>query len=164
MSVIGNVFKAVLAFAMVAAVLVAGIFIFTRASSIFGNSDKPHDKVAFVIKPGDSVTTIGENLKTAGVLDKSGLIDPIDQFKLELKRRGLEQQLKAGRFELQTSMDISALVDKLSSPGTAVGLTFQVIEGKRLEEIAETLTANNIVSPTHFLALTQQPELKPHSR
>lgn len=158
MSFLGNVIKVLFALVMVAAVLVAGVFIFTRASSIFGNTDTRHDPVTFIVRPGDSITTIGENLKAQGVLDKSGLIDPIDQLKLELKRRGLEQKIQAGRFVLETQMDIGALATALSSPPGAVEIEFQVIEGKRLEEIAESLGAQGIVSPTTFLDLAKSPE------
>ncbi len=155
MYILGNVFKVILAFVMVAAVLVAGIFIFTKANNIFGSSNKTHDKVVFIVKPGDSVSTIGQNLKDAGVLDKSGLIDPVDQFKLEIKRRSVEQKLNAGRFELTTNMDIGDLVSTLTSAPVLTGIKVQVIEGKRLEEIADELGAKNIISPTHFLALTK---------
>ncbi|HKP53518.1 MAG TPA: endolytic transglycosylase MltG [Chloroflexia bacterium] len=158
MSFLGNIVKGILALAMVVAVIVAGVFIFTRATSIFGNDEKRHDPVVFVVKPGESITTIGENLKTAGVLEKSGLIDPIDQFKLELKRLGLEQKIQAGRFALVTHMDISDLVKKLSEPSTTVGLTFQIKEDKRLEEIAEQLSAQGIISSNVFLDLTKNPE------
>ena len=158
MSFLGNIVKIILAFAMVAAVIIVGIYIYTRAGSIFGSSDKTHDPVVFIIKPGDSITTIGENLKAAGVLDKSGLIDPIDQFKLELKRLNMEQKIQAGRFVLETNMDISKLVERLGEPATAAGMKFQIKEDKRLEEIAEELASKNIVSPTLFLDLTKNPE------
>ena len=158
MTFLGNVIKILLALVMVVVVLLAGVFIFTRASSIFGNTETTHESIAFIVNPGDSVSTIGENLKTAGVLDKSGLIDPIDQLKLELKRRGLEQKIQAGRYKLETHMDIGKLADALASPPSAVGIEFQVIEGKRLEEVAEDLGAKGVVSPTIFLDLARSPE------
>lgn len=158
MSFLGNIIKGILALAMVAGVFVLGVFIFTRAGTIFGNNEKKHDQVLFVVKPGESTTVIGQHLKDAGVLDKSGLIDPIDQFKLELKRRGLEQQIKAGRFKLETNMDIGNLVTVLTGTPTAAGLIVKVIEGKRLEEIAEELGQQQIISPTIFLNLAKNPE------
>jgi UPF0755 protein len=158
LSFLGNIIKAILALAMVAAVIVAGVFFYTIATRVFGNEEKKHDPVVFVVKPGDSTTTIGENLKKVGVLDKSGLIDPVDQFKLKLKSLGVEHKIQAGRFSLVTNMDIGELVEKLTGPSTAIGLTFQVKEDKRLEEIAEQLGTQGIVSPTVFLDLTQKPE------
>jgi UPF0755 protein len=158
LSFLGNIIKGILALAMVAAVLVTGVYIATRAGTIFGNNEKKHDTVLFVVKPGENTTTIGQNLKTAGVLDKSGLIDPVDQFKLELKGRGVESKIQAGRFVLETNMDIARLVTALTSAPSAAGLSVRVIEGKRLEEIAEELGTQQIVSPTNFLNLAKTPE------
>ena len=162
MSLIGNTLKAILALGMVAGVLFGGFFLFNYGSSLFGSlgsSDEGKGQpVIFVIKPGESTTLIAENLKKAKVLDQGGLIDSIDQFKGQLKVRGVEGKIRAGRFELTTGMKMDLLIDTLVNSSGSAGLKFQVIEGKRVEEIAGELSAQNVVSPSRFLELTTKPE------
>lgn len=162
MSFIGNTIKAVLAIAMVAGVLFGGFFLFNYGSSIFGSLGSSNEgkgkPVIFVIKPGESTTLIAENLKKANVLDQGGLINSVDQFKGQLKIKGVEGKIKAGRFELTTGMNMDLLIDTLVNSSGNAGLKFQVIEGKRVEEIAGELSAQNVVSQSRFLELTTKPE------
>jgi UPF0755 protein len=157
--VIGNVLKAAVAIAMVIGVVVAGIFIYRYSSGLFGSSNiESGRQVPFVINPGDSVSTIADKLKEAGVLEQGSLIDSAAVFKTRLKLRGDEGKIKAGRFVLTTGMDVDALIDTLVNSSGEAGIKFQVIEGWRLEEIAAKLSADGVVSQTRFLELTTKPE------
>jgi UPF0755 protein len=55
-------------------------------------------------------------------------------------------------------MSVDELIDVLSTSPVEKGITFQVIEGMRLEEIADKLSAEGIVDRDNFLRLTQTPE------
>ena len=159
MSIIGNVIKGIVALIMVAGVVVGGIFFYTYVSGALNTSSADKGKpVAFVITPGESVSRIADRLKEAGVLGQSWPIDSTTTFKTQLKLRGDESKIKAGRFQLTTGMEVDALIDALISSSGDLGIRFQVIEGKRLEEIAAELAAANVVSETRFLELAKKPE------
>jgi UPF0755 protein len=91
-------------------------------------------------------------------LVQTGIFDPTTEFKTRLKLRGDESKIKAGRFMLTTGMEIDPLIDTLISSAGDAGIRFQVIEGRRLEEIASELGAENVLSETRFLELTTKPE------
>jgi UPF0755 protein len=145
---------------MVVGVVVGGFFIYRYAeSTIFRSSGIEKGKqVAFVISPGESTSTIAERLKQANILIQTGIFDPTTEFKTRLKLRGDESKIKAGRFILTTGMEIDPLIDALISSAGDAGIRFQVIEGRRLEEIAIELGAENVVSETRFMDLTTKPE------
>jgi UPF0755 protein len=159
-SFIGNTVKAIVALAMVIAVIVGGFFIYRYAeSSLFGSSQIERGQpVAFVISPGESTGAIAERLKEAKVLIQTGILDPTTEFKAQLKLRGDESKIKAGRFMLTTGMDMNTLIDTLVNSAGDAGIRFTIVEGKRLEEIGAQLEADNVVSETRFLELTQKPE------
>lgn len=152
MRIIGNIIKSIVGLAMVFGVIVGGIAIYTFVQRSLPTSTKAAEAAAqpvdFEIKAGENITQIADNLQ------KQGVIDNAFGFKLQLKMSGKETQIKAGIFQLTSHMDNSKVINVLSAPITAVaGIKFTVIEGWRLEQIAEKLSAQGIVSPTHFMEL-----------
>jgi UPF0755 protein len=165
---VGNIFKAVISLAMIVAVIMVGAFIFTNTNLHFDfgsaasgsagtagqttTSANGSKSVAFTIKPGDTVTTVADNLKASGVIDSPFF------FKLQLKLKGQESQLKAGTFQLTPGMDTDKLITALTTAPVEVGTRFTVIEGTRLEEIADTLSQKGLVDKAKFLQLAGTPE------
>jgi len=159
---IANIFKAIVSLAMIAAVVMIGFFIFTNTHINFnlgggGNSDSGNattttgKTVAFQIKPGDSVSIVADNLQ------KDGIIDSSFWFKLQLKLKGQESALKAGTFQLTPGVDTDTLIKTLTTSPLEVGARFTVIEGTRLEEIAESLSSQGIVDKEKFLQMATTP-------
>jgi len=153
LGVVGNIVRIFLAIGMGAGVIAAGVFIFFALSQTFQSTQAQVAKqpVVFTIEPGDSVREIADKLQSAGIIDSSGF------FQLRLKLR-TGDTLKAGRFQVTPGMDTDQLITILSTAPSDIGLKFTIIEGQRVEEIAEKLDAQNIVSQTRFLELTDTPE------
>jgi UPF0755 protein len=151
---IGNVIKGILALTMILGVVAAGVVIFLVMSQTLKASEPqtPKEPVTFTIEAGQSVSQIADNLKTAGIIDNP------DFFRLRLKLRGADGDLKAGKFQLVPGTDLDELITTLSTTPKEFGIKFTIIEGLRLEEVAERLEAKNIVSATRFLQLANTPE------
>jgi UPF0755 protein len=132
----------------------AGIYVFVgRALEPGGGGDETSVPVAFVIQPGENVNQIASNL------ERQGVIDSAFWFGLQLRSSGKDILIKAGTFQLRTKMDNSEVIEVLTAPiADEPGVRFQVIEGLRLEEIAEKLGAEGLVTPTTFLEATQSAE------
>ncbi|MEO6457400.1 MAG: endolytic transglycosylase MltG [Chloroflexia bacterium] len=152
LGVAGNIIRIFLTIAMVAGVIGAGVFIFFALSQTLASTQAQEDKqpVVFTIEPGDTVREIADKLQSDGIIDSSFF------FQAQLKLRS-EDTLKAGKFQVTPGMDINQLITVLSTAPVDIGLKFTIIEGQRVEEIAEKLNAQNIVSQTRFLELTDTP-------
>jgi UPF0755 protein len=93
----------------------------------------PTDKArkAFTVKKGENVREIADNLKSEGLIK-----DPVTFFVL-VKELGLDSKIQAGDFLLSPSMNATAIAKSLQV-GTS-DLTFVIPEGRRAQEIADTL-------------------------
>ena len=154
MQIIGGIVKGIVGLTMIAIVLVAGvgIYMFTGNALQASSGDEGESvPVAFVISPGESVNDVADNLESQGIIDSALW------FTLQLKSSGKDRLIKAGTFQLRTRMDNSDVIEVLTAPiADEPGVRFQVIEGVRLEEMAEKLGAEGLVTPTTFLEATQQ--------
>ncbi len=153
MGVLGNIVRVILAIAMGAVVIAAGVFIFFALSQTLKSAGAPEDRqpVVFTIEPGESVSQIADKLQSEGIIDSSLI------FKAKLKLRSGDT-LKAGKFQVTPGMDMDQLITVLSTAPVDIGLKFTIIEGQRVEEVAEKLNAQNVVSQSRFLELTNTPE------
>ena len=85
----------------------------------------------FVVKKGDGLTTIANNL------EKEGLIRNKVVFYFVVKKLGIEKKIQAGDFRLSPAMDVATLAKDLTHGTLDNWLT--VIEGLRKEEIAQLI-------------------------
>lgn len=86
---------------------------------------------AFVIKKGEGIREIANDLKNQGLIK-----DPVI-FYLIVKRFGLDQKIQAGNFKLSPSMN-SVDIAKTLQVGTS-DIKVVIPEGKRAQEIADKL-------------------------
>jgi UPF0755 protein len=154
--IVGGIIKGAIGLAMIVVVLAAGvgIYMFT-GNALQGSGAKGQDSVpvAFEIKPGESVNDVASNL------EHQGIIDSAFWFTLQLRSSGKDILIKAGTFQLRTNMDNSAVIEVLTAPvAEEPGVRFQVIEGVRLEEMAEKLGAQGLVTTSTFLDAAKSPE------
>lgn len=155
MKLIGNMLKAIIAVAMIVAVLFAGVFIYKWASAqvSFGSPKVQQTApVVFVIKPLETAGQVADNLEKAGIIDSAW------QFKLKLQWTGAGQRLQAGSYTLTPGADWDALITTLTTSHAIATQKITVIEGLRLEQIAENLGAQKAVNPDNFLKLTTTPQ------
>jgi UPF0755 protein len=85
----------------------------------------------FVVKNGEGVREISNNLKTAGLIK-----DPIVFF-LYTRMMGLDKQIQAGDFRLNAAMNMSQVATNLTHGTLDIWVT--VPEGLRADEIADIL-------------------------
>ena len=148
MRIIGNVLKAVIAIAMIVAVIAVGVFLFNIPIN-FGSSSASSggQPVPFTVQPGETVDTISQHLQQQGIIGNALL------FKVQLKMKGAQTSLKAGEFPLHTGMSTDDLIKTLTTSPTDLEVSFTVIEGWRLGEIADKLSAQGIVDKDKFMQM-----------
>ncbi len=105
--------------------------------------------IAFVVSPGDTAATIGQHLQAQGVITDAEL------FRNYVRYHGLDDDLEAGRYFLNTTQTIPEIARSLTD-SSAASITVQIIEGWRREEIAQALDANRLLAfnGADFLAIT----------
>lgn len=93
----------------------------------------PKDKTPkiFVVKKGEGVREIANNLKSAGLIK-----DPVVFFLLT-KQQGLDKLIQAGDFRLNPSMPTIDIAKNLTHGMLDIWVT--IPEGQRAEEVADTL-------------------------
>src|SRR5262249_411291 len=94
--------------------------------------------IRFIISSGDTASVIGKNLLDAG------FIRDADLFRNYVRYYGLDSQLQAGTYFLRKIYTIPQIALALTNAG-ASSVTFQVIEGWRVEEIASAIDANSLL-------------------
>ena len=104
----------------------------------------------FTINPGEPARFIAVRLRQAG------FVQDADLFNLYLRVSGLERHVAQGNFLLAESMTIPQVASALQKPMLEQA-PVTIPEGFRAEEIAERLSAANIIAPDIFLAAVRQP-------
>lgn len=133
-------------------ILVVGFFIFYREGSLPVNKENKALKI-FVIRPGEELVEITQNLKDEGFI-RSRLV-----FFIIVKRLGIEKNIQAGDFRLNQTMGASDIAKNLTH-GT-VDLWVTIVEGLRKEEIAEIFTKNFNIPEAEFISKTNEGYLFP---
>ncbi|MBU0567230.1 endolytic transglycosylase MltG [bacterium] len=105
-----------------------------------------------IIPKGATATQIAE------ILVKDKIIDRQAPFLLLAKMEGLDKALQAGEYELNNRMFYTAILKKLAK-GEAVAHKLVIPEGFGMEEIANTLSQQELSGKDRFLELCRQPEL-----
>jgi UPF0755 protein len=117
-------------------VVIAFILLLAAAIAVISSqfqpvSSTPQPKVKFVIPKGQAVSVIASNLQEAGLIRH-----PL-ALRAELRRKGLEDKIQAGSFDLSPSMSLSEIAQTLTTGTNDVWVT--LLEGWRREEIADSL-------------------------
>jgi len=126
--------------------------VLTAKQDLFTSASSDPLEQKFVIQGGESVASIATRLEEAG------LINDGRAFRAYLVYKGLDSQIKAGKFKLSpalTSLEIIELIQSSSSPI----VPFYIYPGWRAEEVAAALPTSGIgVDPAEFLQVIHQPE------
>ncbi len=105
-------------------------------------------QVKFVIRKGDTANDIGFNLTAQSLITDGEL------FRNYVRYYGLDSKLQAGTYLLSQSQTLPQIAQALTNAG-ASNVTLQVIEGWRMEQIAQAINATPALgfSGADFLAL-----------
>jgi UPF0755 protein len=110
-----------------------------------GADDTP---VAFTVEPGDPTGAIATNLR------REGLIRIPQLFTLLVRMQGFDGQLQAGNYLLRPNMTMSQIISALQIGIKVEEKEITIIEGLRLEEIAEQIGAAGLANVSQEAFLT----------
>ena len=106
------------------------------------------ETVQFTIESGDSISRIGTNLERENLLRNSTVFRYLVQF------TGVTDEISYGTYELSPSMDVSAIINELTSGSQNAERTITIIPGWTVEDIADYLYEEGaITSREEFLNL-----------
>ncbi len=138
-------------------IIVLGIFV-NVWFALYDNFLKPvnpddQTTVTFKIEQGDYVSTIGNHLVEQGLLRNKGI------FKYMVMFKGVTSDIQYGTYQLSPSMNVSEIVDILSSGTSSVERSITIIPGWTVEDIANYFyTIGAIEDKAEFLALCNDQE------
>ena len=105
----------------------------------------------FTIKIGESVCSVSNHLESVG------LIRDAESFRSYLIYSGLDTSIQAGEYQLSTAMSALDIAHELQD-ATPEEVTFVVLPGWRVEEIAESLSTSGLpITYDEFLGATKRP-------
>ena len=139
------------------AIIVLGIFI-NVWFALYDNFLKPvnpddQTTVTFKINQGDYVSTIGNHLVEQGLLRNKGI------FKYMVMFKGVTSDIQYGTYQLSPSMNVSEIIDILSSGTSSVERSITISPGWTVEDIANYFyTIGAIENKAEFLALCNDQE------
>lgn len=126
------------------------VFVLVIALVVIPASDEPAQtketgaQVYFTVRPGMSVSEIGEELYERGVIDSEF------EFWWTAKLNGFENKVKSGTFALQKGMDPRDALETLVY-GSTVVIRFLIPEGFSVRDIAARLEEEGIVNADEFM-------------
>ena len=151
-----KIIRPILIFAA-SAVIVLGIFV-NVWFALYDNFLKPANPddsstVTFKINQGDYVSTIGNHLVEQGLLRNKGI------FKYMVMFKGVTSEIQYGTYQLSPSMNVSEIIDILSSGTSSVERSITIIPGWTVEDIANYFySIGAIENKADFLALCNDQE------
>ena len=133
-----KIIRPVLIFA-ISAIINVGIFV-NGWFVVYDNFLKPMDPddtatVPFVIEKGNTVTRIAKNLSEQGLLRNQGI------FKYLVMFRGVTSDIQYGTYQISPSMNVSEIVDIISSGSSSETRVIRIIPGWTVEDIAQYLVS-----------------------
>lgn len=141
--------KKILALIAIVVIFMVGFFIWwINGNSPVSKSDS--SSVVFVIPKGAAIRTIGNDLKSKGLVR-----DPVVFF-LYIKKNNLDKKIQAGSYKVSPSMSLSEVVDTLLTGSIDIWIT--VPEGYRAEQIAEVLSESVETYDESWVNLLKQEE------
>jgi UPF0755 protein len=125
-----------------------GVYLNVRKNDVQTPAGSDASPVRFTINPGETAATIAPRL------DREGLVSDGQLFLWLVKYRGLDAQLEAGEYELQSTMTMDEIIDTLLH-GRLREVSITIPEGKRAEEVAALLEERGIAEGEDFLSLVR---------
>src|SRR6266498_986732 len=113
--------------------------------------DRNGAEQTFTVETGESVNSIASRLEVVELIRKA------DAFRAYLIYSGLDTTIQSGEYKLSPAMSIIEIARKLQD-ATPEEVTFVILPGWRMEEIAASLTTSGLsFSPEEFLTAARTP-------
>src|SRR6266498_5186626 len=113
--------------------------------------DRNGQEQEFTVEQGESVDEIASNLEIVGLIRDAGALRSF------LIYSGLDTTIQSGKYKLSAAMSAIEIARKLQD-ATPEEVTFVILPGWRMEEIAASLTTSGLsFSPEEFLTAARTP-------
>jgi len=122
-------------------------YLFYKEGSLPVNKKSAISKI-FVIKQGESLDTIANNLANEGLI-RNKIV-----FYLIVKKLGIERKIQAGDFRISENMNASEVATNLTHGTIDIWLT--LIEGMRKEEMAQVISKNLDIPEIEIIKSTDE--------
>ncbi|MGB9724463.1 MAG: endolytic transglycosylase MltG [Chloroflexia bacterium] len=149
---------------LIASLIVVGVlfyairFLRTSAPALPSSANVVRSgEVVFVIEPGETTAGIAHRLAEQNLIRAIWPIPADWLFRTWAWVRGMDGRLEAGRHVLRYGMTLDEILEALAVSPTVEEITFTIREGLRLEEVAEVLEAQDVMSAEEFLEAVKQP-------
>jgi UPF0755 protein len=144
-------FLLLLVVALVAVGVAFYLIRFARAPILASEGLSPEDTVVFQVYEGETTADIARRLA------EEGLIRSAWAFEVDARHvQRVDGQLRAGRYILRAGMKSREILETLAQGPEEEETTFTLLEGYRLEEVAENLERQGVVTAEEFFAAAEQ--------
>ncbi len=114
-------------------------------------------EVVFIVEPGETTAGIARRLAEQNLIQAVWPIPADWLFRTWAWVRGMDGRLEAGRHILRYGMTLDEILETLASSPLVEEITFTIREGLRLEEVAEALEIQGVMSAEEFLEAVKRP-------
>jgi UPF0755 protein len=121
--------------------------IYLLVSALFGGGEEP---VTIVVEKGDTLSSVADKLKEAGVIRSSTL------FKIESRIEGADTEIKAGEYRFAPGESRDEILKTLSSGDSISALTITIPEGLTLEQTAQVVEKQSGIPAEEFKAAAEK--------
>lgn len=126
-----------------------GVYLRYRGEDVSQPANPEDSKeVTFVVRSGETVSTVAQNLKRAGLIKDAAL------FGWLVRYWGADGDIQAGVYSLQPNMTMEEIMRQLQH-GRMPTVKVTIPEGLRAEEIAALLEKVEVVSAGEFMAAVE---------
>jgi UPF0755 protein len=136
--------------------LALSLYLQSRADEINEPISEDPSSVSFIIETGETAVGIAERLEGLQLITDATL------FRRFLQYHGLDASLEAGEYQLRRNMTMREIAEALQH-SRMVEVIITIPEGWRAEQVADLLTAENIMDGSVFLAAVRQGDVVDHA-
>jgi UPF0755 protein len=136
--------------------LALSLYLQSRADEINEPISEDPSSVTFIVETGETAVGIAERLEGLQLITDATL------FRRFLQYHGLDASLEAGEYQLRRNMTMREIAEALQHSRT-VEVIITIPEGWRAEQVADLLTAENIMDGSVFLAAVRQGDVVDHA-
>ena len=136
--------------------LALSLYLQSRADEINEPISEDPSSVSFIVETGETAVGIAERLEGLELITDATL------FRRFLQYHGLDASLEAGEYQLRRNMTMREIAEALQH-SRMVEVIITIPEGWRAEQVADLLTAENIIDGSVFLAAVRQGDVVDHA-
>jgi len=136
--------------------LALSLYLQSRADEINEPISEDPSSVSFIVETGETAVGIAERLEGLQLITDATL------FRRFLQYHGLDASLEAGEYQLRRNMTMREIAEALQH-SRMLEVIITIPEGWRAEQVADLLTAENIMDGSVFLAAVRQGDVVDHA-